>query len=58
MGLTFRTKLLASYVALVVAVVALGSFELNRSLGQDLVQQLDERLHGGPPAPGSNGMYL
>jgi len=44
MRLSFRTKLLVSYVALVVAVVLLASFELNRSLGKDLVRQLDDRL--------------
>jgi signal transduction histidine kinase len=44
MGLTFRTKLLASYVALVAFVVGLASIELNRSLGTDLVRELDGRL--------------
>ncbi len=42
--LSFRTKLLVSYVALVVVVVLVATFELNRSLGADLVQQLDARL--------------
>src|SRR5262245_2203314 len=44
MGLSFRTKLLLSYVGLVVAVVVLASFELNRSLSADLMRRLDERL--------------
>lgn len=44
MLLTFRTKLLLSHVALVVAVVALVSFVLERSLAADLEQQRDERL--------------
>ena len=44
MSLSFRTKLLVSYVALVVAVVLLATFELNRSLGADLVRQLDQKL--------------
>jgi signal transduction histidine kinase len=43
-ALSFRTKLLVSYVALVVAVVVLATFELDRSLGADLMQRLDERL--------------
>jgi signal transduction histidine kinase len=42
--LSFRTKLLVSYVALVVVVVLVATFELNRSLGADLVRQLDARL--------------
>ncbi len=42
--LTFRTKLLLSHVALVVAVVALVSLVLERSLAADLEQQRDERL--------------
>jgi signal transduction histidine kinase len=42
--LSFRAKLLVSYVALVAFVVLLASFELNRSLGADLVRQLDARL--------------
>ncbi len=42
--LSFRTKLLVSYVALVAFVVLLVSVELNRSLGADLVRQLDARL--------------
>lgn len=44
MELSFRTKLLVSYVALVIAVVGLASVELDRSLGADLVRRLDERL--------------
>jgi two-component system phosphate regulon sensor histidine kinase PhoR len=42
--LTFRTKLLASHLALVTAIVLLVLLELNRTLGGDLVRQLDERL--------------
>jgi two-component system, OmpR family, phosphate regulon sensor histidine kinase PhoR len=42
--LTFRAKLLASHVALVTAVLLLLVFELDRTLGGDLVRQLDERL--------------
>ncbi|MEZ4293545.1 MAG: ATP-binding protein [Polyangiaceae bacterium] len=42
--LSFRTKLLVSYLALVAFVVLLATFELNRSLGEDLVRQLDTRL--------------
>ncbi len=44
MTLPFRTKLLASYVALVAVVLALALFMLNRTLTQDLQRQLDERL--------------
>lgn len=44
MLLTFRTKLLFSHVALIVAVVALVSFVLERSLAADLEQQRDQRL--------------
>ncbi len=44
MRLTFRTKLLASHVALVLAVVLIVILELNRSLGADLARQLDQRL--------------
>jgi two-component system phosphate regulon sensor histidine kinase PhoR len=44
MQLTFRTKLLASHVALVAAVVLLVILELNRALGADLERQLDQRL--------------
>ena len=44
MKLTFRAKLLASHVALVTAVLLLLVFELDRTLGGDLVRQLDERL--------------
>jgi two-component system phosphate regulon sensor histidine kinase PhoR len=43
-NLTFRAKLLASHVALVTAILVLLVFELDRSLGGDLVRQLDERL--------------
>jgi two-component system phosphate regulon sensor histidine kinase PhoR len=41
---TFRTKLLASHVALVTAVLLLLVFELDRTLGGDLRRQLDDRL--------------
>ncbi|MBK8255092.1 MAG: HAMP domain-containing protein [Polyangiaceae bacterium] len=44
MTLSFRTKLLVSYLGLVAFVIAVTTFELNRSLGADLVRQLDERL--------------
>ena len=44
MGLSFRTKLLLSFVGLVVAVVVLASVELNYSLSNDLMRRLDERL--------------
>jgi two-component system phosphate regulon sensor histidine kinase PhoR len=44
MRLRFRTKLLASHVALVAAVVLLLLLELNRVLGADLERQLDARL--------------
>ena len=44
MRLTFRTKLLASHVALVFVVVLIVILELNRSLGADLARQLDQRL--------------
>lgn len=44
MALSFRTKLLVSHVALVAFVVVIASFELNRSLGADLLGQLDARL--------------
>ncbi|HEY2517678.1 MAG TPA: histidine kinase dimerization/phospho-acceptor domain-containing protein, partial [Polyangiaceae bacterium] len=43
-GLTFRTKLLASHVGLVVAVIAIALLELNQTLVADLHRQLDERL--------------
>jgi len=43
-ALTFRAKLLASHVALVTAILVLVVLELNRSLGSDLVRQLDDRL--------------
>jgi two-component system OmpR family sensor kinase len=42
--LTFRAKLLASHVALVTAILVLVVLELNRTLGSDLVRQLDDRL--------------
>ena len=42
--MSFRTKLLASHVALVVAVGLLAMFILNRSLTLDLIRQLDQRL--------------
>jgi two-component system, OmpR family, phosphate regulon sensor histidine kinase PhoR len=42
--LTFRAKLLGSHVALVTAVLLLLVFELDRTLGGDLVRQLDDRL--------------
>ena len=44
MGFTFRTKLLASHIGLVAAVVLIVILELNRSLGADLGGQLDQRL--------------
>ncbi len=44
MTLTFRAKLLASHLALVAAIVLLVLVELDRTLGGDLVRQLDERL--------------
>ncbi len=44
MRLAFRTKLLASHVALVAVVVMLVLLELNRVLGADLERQLDQRL--------------
>jgi hypothetical protein len=42
--LTFRTKLLASHVAVVAAVVLMALFVLDRSLGADLAADLDRRL--------------
>jgi signal transduction histidine kinase len=42
--LTFRAKLLASHLGLVTAILVLVVLELNRSLGADLVRQLDDRL--------------
>jgi signal transduction histidine kinase len=42
--LTFRTKLLASHVAVVAAVVLIALFDLDRSLGADLAADLDRRL--------------
>ncbi|HEX8795246.1 MAG TPA: ATP-binding protein [Polyangiaceae bacterium] len=44
MTLTFRAKLLASHLALVTAILVLVVLELNRTLGDDLVRQLDDRL--------------
>src|SRR5690349_18767947 len=44
MRLTFRAKLLGSHVGLVAAVLLIVIFELNRTLGADLRQQLDQRL--------------
>src|SRR5580700_8109671 len=44
MRLKFRTKLLASHVGLVAAVLVLLLLELNRVLGADLERQLDARL--------------
>ena len=44
MALSFRTKLLASHVGLVVAVGLIAIFALNRWLTDDLVRQLDTRL--------------
>jgi hypothetical protein len=42
--LTFRAKLLLSYLAFATAILLLVVLELNRTLGGDLVRQLDERL--------------
>ncbi len=42
--LSFRTKLLASHVGLVIAVVVIALLDLNRTLVADLHRQLDERL--------------
>ena len=44
MAMSFRTKLLASHVGLVVAVGLIAIFTLNRWLTEDLVRQLDTRL--------------
>ena len=44
LALSFRTKLLATYVALVAAVVAGVLYAVDRKLGDDLVQALDERV--------------
>ena len=44
MAMSFRTKLLASHVGLVVAVGLIAIFTLNRWLTDDLVRQLDTRL--------------
>jgi two-component system, OmpR family, phosphate regulon sensor histidine kinase PhoR len=43
-ALTFRAKLLASHLALVIAILLLVVLELNRTLGGDLARQLDDRL--------------
>ena len=42
--LTFRTRLLASHVAVAAAVVLMALFVLDRSLGADLAVDLDRRL--------------
>jgi signal transduction histidine kinase len=42
--LSFRAKLLFSHLAVVAAVVGLTVWALNRALGEELVQRLDERL--------------
>jgi two-component system phosphate regulon sensor histidine kinase PhoR len=44
MAMSFRSKLLASHVGLVVTVGAIALFTLNRQLTGDLVRQLDRRL--------------
>jgi signal transduction histidine kinase len=44
MHITFRTKLLASHVVLVVAIVAIVVALLDRSLAADLERRLDQRL--------------
>ncbi|MBX3190608.1 MAG: HAMP domain-containing protein [Labilithrix sp.] len=44
MAMSFRTKLLASHVGLVVAVGVIAIFTLNRWLSADLVRELDTRL--------------
>jgi two-component system phosphate regulon sensor histidine kinase PhoR len=44
LALSFRTKLLATYVALVAAVVGGVLYAVDRKLGDDLVQALDERV--------------
>src|SRR5688572_3951977 len=44
MTLSFRSKLLASHVALVLVVGGIALFTLNRWLTNDLVRQLDQRL--------------
>lgn len=44
MALSFRTKLLASHVGLVLVVVLLSFFQLNRSLAADLERRIDVRL--------------
>ncbi len=43
-AITFRTKLLASHVGLVLTVVSILIFQLDRSLLSDLERQLDQRL--------------
>ncbi|WP_394847795.1 ATP-binding protein [Pendulispora brunnea] len=44
MSISFRTKLLASHVGLVVAIVTLLVLLLDRSIGADLERRLDQRL--------------
>jgi two-component system phosphate regulon sensor histidine kinase PhoR len=44
LALTFRTKLLASHVGLVIAVMVIALLALNQALVADLRRQLDERL--------------
>src|SRR5262245_51189939 len=44
MTLSFRSKLLASHIALVLVVGGIALFVLNRWLTADLVRQLDQRL--------------
>jgi signal transduction histidine kinase len=41
---TYRTKLLAGHVGLVLAVILLLLYALDRSLGEDLTRELDQRL--------------
>jgi two-component system phosphate regulon sensor histidine kinase PhoR len=43
-GLSFRTKLLASHVGLVIAVIVIALLALNQTLVADLHRQLDQRL--------------
>jgi two-component system, OmpR family, phosphate regulon sensor histidine kinase PhoR len=44
LSLSFRTKLLASHVGLVIAVMVIALFALNQTLVADLRRQLDQRL--------------
>jgi two-component system phosphate regulon sensor histidine kinase PhoR len=44
MALAFRTKLLATHVAVAAVVIAVTILALNRTLGQELVQRADARL--------------